>query len=423
MTEEFLYYIWQNRLFNRPLSTTEGLPVEVLFAGERNRDSGPDFLYARIRIDKTEWAGNVEIHLKTSDWFKHRHHFDKAYENVILHVVYEDDGENEKLSMPVLEIKDFFDHHVYENYLWLMNSGHTIPCQPLLERLATLDHFLWLDRLMTDRLMERTKIIITELKDKGVGLNEIFYRKLARSFGFKVNGEPFELLASSLPLTLIQKYADSLFQLEALLFGNSGLLTGTLKDEYLRQLKQEYTFLKQKHHLKTLDPSLWKFMRMRPVNFPTIRIAQFSALIHSLGGQVSKLTEVEKLASLKGLLKVKASSYWNDHYRMQVFSKGKEKVLGEASVNLLLINAVIPFIFIYGKLYGKNDLVDRALAWLEQLPPEKNRITEMYHKLGFPLINAMNSQALLYLKKYYCDNKNCLRCALGNKLLRAVGNN
>jgi hypothetical protein len=421
MNEEFLYYLWKNRLFKGPLYTSDNQLIEVINTGERNYDSGPDFLYARLKIGDTEWAGNVEIHVKASDWERHAHSGDDAYSNVILHVVYENDQKilnKNKVEVPVTEVKGCFDHSLYDKYLWLLNSQETIACAKMIGRVDNIEKLFWLERMMTERLEQRAMEIKFRLEKENTGLQEVFYLKLARSFGFRTNSDAFEWLARSLPVNVLLKHGDDLHQLEALLFGNAGLLDGSFKDEYPKDLKKEYAFLKQKYGLKPVNPVVWKFMRMRPNNFPTIRISQFAALICGLGGQFQRVFELDRLTDTKMLLKVSASSYWDDHYRFDVFSKGKRKVIGDGSVNLLFINAVIPYLFVYGILLGKEGYKDKALVWLEQIRAENNKVIRIFKDLGFPVKNAIHSQAIIHLKNNYCDKKRCLECSLGQKVLQ-----
>jgi len=423
MTEEFLYYLWRNRLLYPNLETTKGQKIVVLKTGEKNDNSGPDFLYARVKIDETEWAGNIEMHLKASDWYKHNHDKDHAYNNVVMHVVYQadkavfyDNGD----EIPVLELKNKFDEKLFENYQKLLNSSNKIPCEKSVASVSQLDKLFWLDRLMMERLEMKANQIEQELNSDNIGFQEVFYRKFAGSFGFKVNKEAFERLAVLLPLKILQKHADSLFSLEALLFGTAGMLERNFNDEYPQSLKREYNFLRQKYGLNSMSPVYWKFMRMRPGNFPTIRISQFAALIYKLGGQFQKIPGIKRLSDVLTLLDVSASEYWQNHYRFDVLSNKKNKPLGDFSRNILVINAVVPFVFVYGNLFGIDDYRQKSVDWLEKIKPENNKIVRLYKNLNFPVENAMHSQALIQLKRFYCDEKRCLNCALGQKIIRGV---
>ncbi len=353
LPEEFLQYIWENRLFHSEnVITTTGEIVEIIKAGKRNTDSGPDFFNARIKIADTIWAGNIEIHKKSSDWQKHNHHTDKAYDNVILHVVEIDDSpvkrSNNKL-VPTLLLK--YPEQLQTNYQNLLNAKTWIACQNQFHKVDPVILQLGFNRLMIERLENKTDEILERLKQNKNDWNETFYQVLAKMFGFKVNAVPFELLAKSLPLQIMAKHKNNLPQLEALLFGNSGLLNNQLLgDNYYLQLRNEYSFLFKKYRLKGIESHLWKFMRLRPGNFPTIRISQLAALIHRSHGLFSKIIEIENIDKLKELFKVQASKYWNAHYNFNKESKrNSKKELGETSINTLIINVVIPFLFVLVK--------------------------------------------------------------------------
>jgi hypothetical protein len=298
MTEEFLQYIWEQKLFLfSGLQTTTGIPFEVLNTGKRNVDSGPDFFNAHIKIDGTVWAGNVEVHKKASDWFLHNHQNDKAYDNVILHVVEENDKPVFRLSgeeIPAFEIK--YPEHLKINYKRLLDAATWIACEDQFHKINPVILQLGFNRLMIERLENKTAEIMQRLAQNNHNWNETFYQVLARMFGFNVNKIPFELLAKSLPVAVLSKHKNSIFQLEALLFGNSGLLNQQLLgDEYYLKLREEFSFLYKKYHLSPIEGHLWKFMRLRPVNFPTVRISQLAALIHRSHGLFSKIIEIDSL--------------------------------------------------------------------------------------------------------------------------------
>jgi len=409
------------KLAKTPLFTTDGIGVIIENIGERNFDSGPDFLFAKIRIGDTTWAGNVEMHVRSSDWYRHHHDTDSAYENVILHVVYEHDRDvivGNGRVIPVLQLKDKFDKAVYENYLKLLQSELPIPCGHLVNEVSNLEKMFWLERMMVDRLEEKSNLFEMDIKNSTGNFQEIFYQKLARNFGFKTNGDAFEQLSRSLPLNVLLKHINNRFQIEAMLYGQAGLLSRSYKEAYPANLKAEYEFLKQKYNLNPLKIGIWKFMRMRPTNFPTIRISQFAGLLHQSGGLFQKIPEMKRLADVVSLLTVSASDYWNDHYRFGKKSLGKRKSMGVASAHLIIINTIIPFVFVYGKQMSVQGMQQKALSWLEQLKPENNKIVRLYRDLGFPIQNAMHTQAVIHLKNNYCDPKRCLECRIGQKILR-----
>ncbi|MCG6185992.1 DUF2851 family protein [Maribellus maritimus] len=422
MSEEFLHYVWEQHLFNsRPLATTSNQSFEILDTGKRNSDSGPDFFNAKIRINGTLWAGNIEIHKKSSDWFLHNHQSDKAYDNVILHVVEEHDKPVFRTSgeeIPSFEIK--YPEHLKTNYQKLLDAKTWIACEEQFHKINPVILQLGFNRLMIERLENKTGEIMQRLEQNNNNWNETFYQGLTRMFGFKVNNLPFELLAKSLPISTLAKHKSNLFQLEALLFGNSGLLNQQLLgDDYYLKLREEFSFLYQKYKLVPIEGHLWKFMRLRPVNFPTVRISQLAALIHRSQSLFSKIIEIDSLEKLKELFDVQASEYWNSHYNFNKESqKNTTKRLGESAVNILIINVVIPFLFVYGETQNKTQLKNRALDFLEQLPPEKNSITTKWEKLGIESRSAFESQALIQLKNIHCEKKNCLNCQIGVKLVK-----
>ncbi len=424
MPEEFLQYIWENRLFyNESLNSTSGEIIEIIKPGKRNHDAGPDFFNAKIRIEETTWAGNVEIHVKASDWNKHRHQNDKAYDNVILHVVEDADTEITRTNgetIPTLVLK--YPNHLAKNYRQLLEAKTWIPCENQFHKIDPIVLQLGFNRLMIERLESKTEEILLRLKQNNNNWNETFYQMLARMFGFKVNAVPFELLAKSLPTNVLGKHRDNLFQLEALLFGNAGLLNSQLLgDTYFLQLREEFSFLYKKYNLKPIDGHLWKFLRLRPVNFPTVRIAQLAALMHDTESLLSKILETNDIEQLKQYFKVKASVYWDSHYNFNKKSKRKtEKELGDSSAQILIINVVIPFLFVYGDKQNKPHLKNRALDFLEQLPSESNSIIRKWEKLGINSRSAFESQALLQLKNHYCEAKKCLNCHIGVKLVSSA---
>lgn len=421
MPEEFLQYIWENRLFfSERLTTTTGERLEIINPGKRNSDAGPDFFNAKVKIEKTTWAGNIEIHSKASDWNKHRHQHDKAYDNVVLHVVENADNEITRTNgelIPTLELQ--YPAQLAQNYRDLLEAKTWIPCADHFYKTDPIVLQLGFNRLMIERLENKTKEILLRLEQNNNNWNETFYQMLARMFGFKVNAIPFELLAKSLPAGILGKHNNNLFQLEALLFGNAGLLNSQLLgDDYFLQLREEYSFLYKKYKLKPIGGHLWKFLRLRPVNFPTVRIAQLAALLNGTEFLFSKILDAKTIDSLKKLFKVKASAYWDLHYNFNRQSKRKViKELGDSSVQVLIINVVIPFLFVYGEKQNKNELKNRALDFLERLPPESNSIIAQWAKLGIQARSAFESQALLQLKNCYCETKKCLNCHIGVKLV------
>jgi hypothetical protein len=424
MKEDFLHHLWKFKLYNKhSLKTTDGETVEIIQAGQHNTDAGPDFFNAKVKVGETLWAGNVEIHLKSSDWKKHSHHLDGAYKNVILHVVHDHDEDISTLEgnkVSTLELKAKFNPKLYKNYLQLVESREWIPCEKKIKTVDKLAIDTWLERLLIERLERKTETILQSLRLNKNSWEETFYHQLARNFGFQLNSLPFEMLAKSLPHSYLGKHKNNLLQVEALLFGQAGLLDKKFKDEYPNQLKQEYDFLKKKFSLKPLDSSQWKFLRLRPSNFPTIRIAQFAQLIHRSVHLFAKILETEKTEDLKKLFEVSVSEYWLTHYVFDKVSARREKHLGETAMLIILVNTVVPFLFAYGKQRQSEIHEERALNFLQMLSAEKNSIISHWNALGISADDAGRTQALLQLKNEYCVQKKCLNCTIGNKIVSSI---
>ena len=422
MQEDFLHFIWRTRRFDAAgLSTTQGHVIQIIHPGEYNTDAGPDFFNARLRIGDTEWAGNVEMHLRSSDWLLHGHDTDPAYHNVVLHVVWIDDEPVLRSSgdpVPCLILKDRVPAALLDNYQRLLHEENWIPCAGRFSEIPAIVRLNWFDRLLVERLEQKSAYLTTQLDATTNHWEEAFYRSLARSFGLKVNTEPFEALARSLPLTLLVKHKNDLHQLEALLFGQAGLLEGSFKESYPQLLAKEYRFLKHKYGLQPLSGSQWKFLRMRPANFPSVRIAQFAALIYHSTHLFGQFLEAETVRQVQHLFAVPASPYWETHYRFDAPTVKKVKMPGRDFIELLLINTIIPALFFYGKSRQMQVYSDKALRWLEELPPESNHLLDGWESLGIKPRHAWESQSLLQLKNQYCDKKRCLDCAIGGFLLR-----
>ncbi|QJD94510.1 DUF2851 family protein [Mucilaginibacter robiniae] len=422
-TENFLHYIWKFKLFNHDsLQTTSGEELQILSAGLHNHDSGPDFHNARIRIGETTWAGNVEIHVSSSDWRKHKHQDDAAYHNVILHVVYHDD---EPLHQPsgqkvaTLILKNRISGDLYARYHQLVyGNQQVIPCEGSIKNIKSITLHNWLTRVLVERLQKKSLAIIQALQYNRGNWEETFYQQLAISFGFKVNALPFELLAKALPQNLLGKHKNSSLQIEALIFGQAGFLADEFTDTYPNILKAEYLFLQKKYGLVPIEKHLWKFMRLRPQNFPTIRLAQFAALIMQSNHLLSKVLETDDVTALRKLFTVThVNEYWENHYRFDKEAKPSPKNMGQASVNLLLLNTLAVFLFSYGHHQQLQPYVNRSLQLLENLPVEQNHIINDFEDLGIKINSAFESQALLELRNSYCNFKKCLQCGVGNQIL------
>ena len=425
MCEDFLHYIWQHRLYlsERNL-TAEGEPVEPLQPGQLNTDAGPDFTDARVRIGDTLWAGCVEVHLQSSDWERHGHHTDPAYNNVVLHVVYRHDADTynaRRQKIPVMELH--FDDRYYNNYHRLADSKSRVACG---DELCKIDEFslaLWMERLSIERLEQKAEAIMQAYAATGNNWEETLYQRLARNFGFSLNALPFESLAKSLPLKILLKHRDNLLQIEALLFGQAGMLAGenTADADYdYVALRNEYLYLQKKYSLEPIDRFLWKFLRLRPINFSTLRIAQFASLIHRNEHLFSQIKEAKSVDTIEKLFDLKASVYWDTHYVFGKESPRRNKPFGKSAVRAILINTVVPFLFVYGKARGNDEFCTRAVNLLESLPAERNAILVQWEDLGIRNPNAFTSQALLQLNNEYCKPKRCLHCAIGNRIVRAI---
>lgn len=422
MTEDFLHFLWKNGLYQMPLSEFySGETIEVLNPGLHNRDQGPDFFNARIRIGDTVWAGNVEIHLRSSDWLRHRHQSDDHYNNVVLHVVGQNDAEirdqNGRL-IPASEIK--CPPQLLERYQFLMRTDRWLPCQSYI---ADIDPFVmqqWYESLTVERLENKTAAIAENLRLTNNNWEESFYYTVAQSFGFKTNAQPFLMLAQSLPLNVIAHHKNSLTQVEALLFGQAGLLPAEPTDDYTQLLTREYNHLKIKYRLEPIPSHVWKFARMRPGNLPTVRIAQLASLISKSSALLSKMIECQLVDDVKHLFATSVSDYWLTHYVFEKPSARKDKNLGDESLNLLVINAFVPFMFHYGKSIGKTELTDRALQWLEDVPAEKNNIISQWGEFRVSARCALESQALIQLTNNYCKPRRCLACRVGRQVMSPI---
>ena len=415
MREEFLYYLWENRLIDKALQTTEGEAVDVVATGYRNTDSGPDFLEARIQIGDKLWAGHVEIHVKASDWNRHGHQTDKAYKNVILHVVYENDTKVN--NIPTLELKGHFDETLFANYQRFISSKNWIPCEKSISKVPVFTRLSWLDRMAVERLESKSDTVTKILNANQFDWEDALYKLLMRYFGLKVNNEALEYLSNILPFKTLLKHADNLLQLEAMLFGCAGFLEDNFTEEYPLLLKREFAVMKAKFNLLIMPAERWKFMRMRPSNFPTIRLAQMAQLIHKNGCLFSRIKAAKSTAEVKALFDVATSEYWETHYRFGTPTESKPKHLGDATADVLMINAVAPLLFSYGKLHKDESICDTAIQFLEETEAEDNAIIRHYTQCSITAENAMQTQALLHLYSYFCKRKRCLECRIGNVLL------
>ena len=420
--EEFIHYLWKFRLFNKQdYNTVSGESLDILSVGLHNMNAGPDFESSKIRIGDTLWVGNVEIHLRSSDWTRHQHQFDPAYENVILHVVHVHDESifrTDGTEIPVFEIKDLIPNGIAQNYASLMADMSWIPCE---KHVSSIEPFFlknWLSRVLVERLEDKLIQVNELLKEYKGSWDDAFYIMLARNFGFKTNAVPFEMLARSLPRKILAKYKNRPSQIEALVFGQAGFLNEMFTETYPNTIMQEYRFLKKKHGLKSIDKYLWKYMRLRPRNFPSLRIAQFAALICRSNHLFSKINDEDDFHNLFKLFRdIPLNSYWDTHYRFNKESNQTTSYLGDESINNILINSVAVFKFAFRFMHGDKKHINKAINLLEKIGPENNAFINRFKEMNWIPENAAQSQALLQLKKTYCDQKKCLSCGIGIKIL------
>lgn len=419
--EQLLHYAWKHKILPlHPLQTTTGQQVEVIDPGLQNANAGPDFFNAKLKVDGILWAGNIEIHRCSSDWYRHHHDTNPAYDSVILHLATEIDTEIRRTNGELIPQMQFScPDSLIRNYQQLLSTDRYPACFETISRLPKLQLHSWLNTLQIERFEQKTNQVFTHLVQSGQHWEDAFFITLARNFGFGVNGDAFERWARSLPMRAIDKHRDSLLQIEAFFFGQAGLLEIDATDEYTRQLQQEYRYLQHKFQLPQAPAVNWNYLRMRPNNFPHIRIAQLACLYHRSQGLFSQIMETDSLKQLCNLLKGGTSDYWRTHYHFGITSESRPKTLTSKSINLLIINTVVSYLYAYGK-HKKNDgLCLRAGKFLEELPAEDNYIIRMWQNCGITPQHAADSQALIQLKKNYCDVKKCLYCRIGFFFLKS----
>ena len=421
--EDFISFIWQFRLFtSKQLSSTSGDRIEVIETGFPNRNAGPDFFNAKIKIGSTLWVGNVEIHLRSSDWSMHGHTINTAYDNVILHVVFEEDLRVVRTNgtpIHTLVVKDQIPAGLIDRYLALIHAQAKFPCEPQIRSIDPLVLNSCFSRMLMERFEHKYKDVCQILQNNKGNWDATCYQLLARSFGFKTNSIPFEMLANSIDQQLFAKYKDNPTQIEALIFGQAGFLNGDFEDSYPRQLQTEYLFLQKKLNLRSLDPTVWKFLRMRPASFPTLRLAQFAGLMIKSQRLFSSILEANGLAAVRAIFEqLPVHSYWRRHFQFTTQGLPASTELGRRSIESIIINSVCLLLFSYGKFVDQPLYMDQAFSILEQLQGENNSITTPYKESGIKIENAFISQALLELNKSYCSKKKCLNCGIGVKILR-----
>lgn len=427
--EHLLHYVWKHKLFPlKVLQTTQGLSVEVIDPGLQNSNAGPDFFNAKLKIEGTLWVGNIEIHSLASDWFRHGHHSDKCYDSVILHVVGEADSEvirtnGEQIPQLILTCPETIRAHYQE----LRDADQYPACYSILTSLPKLTIHSWMTALQTERLEQKATLIGTRLEHCNQNWEDAFFITLARNFGFGLNGDAFEAWAELLPLRALDKHRNDLFQIEAFFFGVAGLLAETnlksqQEDEYSLRLRREFSYLQRKFAItQVMDTHQWRFLRLRPENFPSVRMAQLAWLYQNTDKLFSRLLEAETLSDVRVLLSTRTSSYWESHFNFGHISTQKEKTMGEKSLDLIIINTVVPFLYTYGLHKANEQMCDRAGRFLEELKAEDNHIIRSWSNAGLLVSNAADSQALIQLRKEYCDKRKCLFCRFGYEYLRHKG--
>lgn len=420
MDEQFLHYIWKNQKFDyQSLALTSGQSLSVFYQGNHNQDSGPDFEEGRIKIDQIEWAGQIEIHINSSDWLNHQHQKDPAYQNVILHVVWNHDKEifiNDE-PLPTLELKGIVDLNLLEKYRKHINNPSEIPCSGLLKNVSSFVMGNMLDRTLVERLENKGNRILQRLADTNHDWEETTYHAIASNFGFATNKESFIRLTEILPFAKLKKVLHNSKQTEALLFGQAGFLRKE-KDDHQRSLNSEFNFLSKKYELR--DPMVeaqWKFGKLRPGNFPTVRLSQLASLLHHHSKLFALLTETEDIKYIKKALLTPVSTYWRTHYDFGKMRKKTTVSIGTKSFENILINTVAPLLAAYSKHTAQQQYMDRAIHLLESLPLERNRIVSKWDSLNLNLKNAFDSQAAIELYRSYCQKRRCLQCNVGVELL------
>jgi len=419
--EELLQFIWRYKLL-KPVSlvTCSGNELLVLRPGDLNVDAGPDFFNAQIRLNTITLVGNIELHIRTSDWLKHNHQQNRSYDNIILHVVYEHDVEleqNTNNNVEVLELKNFIDDKTLQVYEHLSTTKSRLPCAAQLAQVNDLKFVSWMERMTIERLEEKVKRIGEYYHLFKGDYSQTFYTCLLRNFGFKVNGLPFELIAKQLPLHLLLRHTDNPVQLEALLLGMSGLLENQFEDKYIRGLQNEFDHLKNKYRLTPLQKELFKFSKLRPANFPTIRLVQFAGLVYSNPGIFISPHKTKSYKELMNALKIEPDGYWKNHYKAD--GKRTEKVVsfGAASAENLIINTFAPFFFFYAKKIAKPEYTQATMELLNNCRAESNTKTRLFAQRKDDLSNAAASQAIINLYDNYCASRKCLKCGIAAAIL------
>lgn len=421
MKEDFLHYIWKYKKFDfTNLQTTTGQKVTILKSGEFTKQAGPDFFNAQIEIESQKWAGNIEVHVNASDWYLHNHQNDTAYHSVILHVVWQNDSEifsanNEPL--PVLELKNYVNQSQIENYNNLKQEKSWIYCENQIKSIPQFVYKNWQEKLFFNRLEQKSKPVFELLQHNQNNWEETFYILLAKNFGLNTNGELFYKMAQNIPFDIIRKENNEPENLEALFFGNCNLLNNSLEDNYYQNLQKTWNYLQVKYKLEQNNFEKPQFFKLRPDNFPTIRLSQLAVLLNKNQNLFSKIIQANSIFEIETVLKGSTTNYWETHFTFDKISAKKIKSISKSFIHLLVINTIIPIKFAYSNFLGKDNSEDLMLL-LESLPSEKNTVIDKFQQFGIASKNAFDSQTLLHLKKNYCTNSMCLQCGIGLELLK-----
>lgn len=422
INEAFLHFVWKFQLFDfSNLSTTNNKSIQVFKPGLHNHNAGPDFLNAKIKLDSILWFGNVELHVNSSDWTKHKHQFDENYNTVVLHVVYEEDQpiylEN-GASVPCLELKNIIPERYLTDYDALYHSVSNLPCSYDIGKLDAIFWASYSEKLLIDRLESKMTRIRTLFLDSNNDYKECFYQLLAYSLGLKINAESLLDLAKISPLLLLQKHSDQRIQVEAILYGQSGLLRRKYSSNYPKQLQKEYSFLAQKYKLKSIAPSQWRFFRLRPSSFPSLRISYLADFALKSDVIFEQLFNFKNTEEILPFLKLQVSDYWITHYVFDKTTKKSSKELGKSTLDLILINAVLPFCFFYARQKSDSEMLTRVVEAYQSVRAEDNKITRYFKDAQVPVVTAAKSQALIHLHEHYCIPRKCLNCRVFNQILK-----
>ncbi len=422
MHESLLHFIWLKGSFEQNnLLTTDNQKIVIVNQGKTHSDGGPDFQQASLYIQDQLWVGDIEIHVDSSEWFSHGHHKDKAYDSVILHVCF---NCNKRIvrsngsEIPCLELKGKISPDVLKRYEDLQLTHADIPCSGLISDVDEAVKAFTLEHMMGRKVQQTSDQIIQSVEERGIDWPTILYQRICRSFGLRINKDPFHMLSQLIPFSLILKYSDKIEYLEALIFGTAGFLAKIGRDEYESRLIMHYNFLQQKHQLDKMEVHLWKFLRLRPANFPTIRLAQLSFFLTKSSNLFSKCLELRSVKKAMEFFSSETTAYWQNHFRFGHKSVYKHKMLGQATINLILINAVVPVLLAYAQWKKDDDLTERTLILFNQIDGENNKLTRKFKSLGFPVHSASSTQGIVYLAENFCTFKRCLECPIGQNILR-----